>query len=88
MDPMVSMMIAFVSAFALLRMMAMPWILELIIVMALFMKPPKKMVEVGIQTNFDEVQTTVVPGNKFMKTTVPAATLTCLVTGACLALFF
>lgn len=80
-------MIAPMAAFALLRMMAMPWILELMIVAGLFMRPSKKMVEVGVQTNFDEVDTNAVAPKRVM-TTLPAVTLGCLAAGACLALVF
>lgn len=80
-------MFAPVATFALLRMVAMPWILELIIVAALFMRPSKKMVEVGVQTNFDEVNTTFVAPKK-RNMTLPTITLGCLAVGACLAFVF
>jgi hypothetical protein len=79
-------MFAPVATFALLRMVAMPWILELIIVAALFMRPSKKMVEVGVQTNFDEVDTFVAPKKRIM--TLPTITLGCLAVGACLVFVF
>jgi len=79
-------MFAPVATFALLRMVAMPWILELIIVAALFMRPSKKMVEVGVQTNFDEVDTFVAPKKRTM--TLPTITLGCLAVGVCLTFVF